>query len=48
MVRLVLPHKVDFSIVSLIDFIFRRSSGFWNPTVVKYAKEEIVVKEVQK
>jgi len=25
---------------------FRRSSGFWNPTVIKHAKDEVVVKEV--
>ena len=27
-------------------FSFRRSSGFWNPTVIKHAKDEVVVKEV--
>ena len=24
---------------------FRRSSGFWNPIVLKYAKEEVIVKD---
>jgi hypothetical protein len=37
--------KLSHSKFSII-LSFRRSSGFWNPTVIKHAKDEVVIKEV--